>query len=110
MKLLIAGSRTIKQFDLSLYIPDDVALIISGGAGGIDEIAERYADDHRISKLILRPEYKLYGKVAPLRRNELMVSIADEVLLIWDGMSRGTAYTARIAEKMGKRVNIIQHW
>jgi len=109
MKLLIGGSRTIKKFDLSPYVPDDAELIISGGAGGIDEMAERYADDHRISKLILRPEYKVYGKAAPLKRNELMVSIADEVLLIWDGISSGTTHTARVAEKMGKRVRIIHY-
>ena len=49
MKLLVAGSRSIKEFDLSPYIPDDVDEIISGGANGIDAIAEKYADDHRIS-------------------------------------------------------------
>ena len=53
MKLLVAGSRSIKEFDLSPYIPDDVDEIISGGANGIDAIAEKYADDHRISKHIM---------------------------------------------------------
>ena len=108
MKLLVAGSRGISEFDLSQHIPDGIDLIISGGAGGIDEIAEKYADEHRISKLILRPNYKLYRKAAPLKRNELMVSICDEVLLVWDGASRGTAYTAKVAQKMGKIVKIVR--
>ena len=50
MKLLIIGSRGILDFDISPYIPDDTDLIISGGATGIDSIAEAYADSHRLSK------------------------------------------------------------
>ena len=90
MKLLIAGSRSIKFFDLTPYIPAGTGLIISGGADGIDTVAERFADKMRKSKLIIRPDYALYGRSAPLRRNEVMVNLADQVLVIWDGKSRGT--------------------
>ncbi|MBR2460433.1 MAG: hypothetical protein IKB34_04305 [Clostridia bacterium] len=48
MKLLIIGSRSITSFDLSPYIPSDTDTIISGGAGGIDSLAEGYADLHRL--------------------------------------------------------------
>lgn len=54
MKVLVAGSRNIRVFDLSEYIPPETDLIISGGAEGVDSLAEQYADQHRISKLILR--------------------------------------------------------
>ena len=64
MKLLIVGSRSIKAFDLSPYITEDVHTVISGGAGGIDSLAEQYADLHRLSKYILRPRYDLYGRAA----------------------------------------------
>ncbi len=50
MKLLIAGSRSITDFDLSPYISADVDTVISGGVGGIDSLAEQYADLHRLSK------------------------------------------------------------
>ena len=63
MKLLIVGSRSITDFDLSPYIPPEVDGIISGGAGGIDSLAEQYADLHRLSKYIIRPRYVLYGYV-----------------------------------------------
>ena len=33
MKLLIVGSRSITDFDLSPYVPADVDTVISGGAG-----------------------------------------------------------------------------
>ena len=44
MKTLIAGSRGIDTFDLSPYVPKDTTLIISGGAKGIDALAEEYAN------------------------------------------------------------------
>lgn len=107
MKLLIVGSRSICNFDLSQYIPSDTDLIISGGANGIDRIAEEYADKHRLSKLILRPQYKLFGRAAPLKRNEIMVDLSDCVLVIWDGVSKGTQYTINYATKKSKIVRII---
>lgn len=107
MKLLIVGSRSIKEFDLSGYVPEDTDLIISGGASGVDTLAERYADEHKISKLILRPNYARYGKAAPLKRNEVMVEAADRVLVIWDGASKGAKYTADYAKKKGKAVEVV---
>ena len=107
MKLLVAGSRRIKEYDLQGLVPEGVTLIITGGASGIDEIAEQYADRRKISKLVLRPRYEIYGKGAPLRRNEKMVDICDMVLVIWDGKSRGARYTIEYAEKMGKTVKVI---
>ena len=104
MKLLIAGSRSITDFDLNGHISDDVDLIISGGAKGIDTLAEQYADKNGIQKLIIRPKYEKYGKAAPIRRNEEMVDISDAVLAIWDGKSRGTAYTLEYAREKGKRI------
>lgn len=107
MKLLIVGSRSIKDFDISPYVPDDVELIISGGAAGVDSIAEVYADKHNISKLILRPNYKLYHKGAPLKRNDKMVELCDKVLVVWDGVSRGTKHTIDYANRLGKEVELI---
>ncbi len=108
MKLLIVGSRSIRNFDLAPYIPDGVEQIISGGANGVDTLAEEYADKKRISKFILRPDYARYGKGAPLKRNEEMVKMADAVLVIWDGVSRGTKYTVDYAEKQGKKVILVK--
>ena len=108
MKLLIVGSRSILHFDLAPHIPKEVDVIISGGADGIDRLAEQYADLHRLSKYILRPRYELYGRAAPLKRNEQMVDMADVVLIIWDGCSKGTQYTLKYAKKMNKPVTLVQ--
>ncbi|MBO7303163.1 MAG: hypothetical protein J6U68_03145 [Clostridia bacterium] len=107
MKLLIAGSRSIKEYDLEKHIPEEITMIITGGADGIDTLAEKYADKKRISKLILRPQYELYGKFAPLKRNEKMVELCDMVLIVWDGCSKGAKYTIDYANKIGKKVILV---
>ena len=107
MKLLIVGSRGIEDFSLEEYIPKETEWIISGGAGGVDTLAEKYADEHRISKLILRPRYDRYGKAAPLKRNEEMVDLCDEALVIWDGASRGTKHTIDFAKAKNKPLRIV---
>ena len=108
MKLLIVGSRSITDFDLSSYIAANVDTVISGGADGIDSLAEQYADLRRISKIIVRPRYDLYGRAAPIKRNEQMVDMADAVLVIWDGHSKGTQYTLKYAEKMNKPITLVK--
>ncbi len=104
MKLLIVGSRCIEEFDLTGYVPCDVELIISGGARGIDTIAEQYADEHGIQKQIFLPNYNAYGRSAPIKRNEKMVDACDIVLAVWDGRSKGTGYTINYARKKGKKI------
>lgn len=107
MKLLISGSRNITAFDLSLYVPSETSVIITGGAKGIDSLAEKYAKEHNIDTIIIKPQYDLYGRYAPLKRNEEMVNLADKVLIIWDGSSRGTKYTADFAQKQNKLLEVI---
>ena len=108
MKLLIAGSRGILDFDLSPYVSEKVDLIISGGADGIDSVAEKYADEHNIPKQIFLPEYVKYGKAAPIVRNRQMVDEADEVLVVWDGRSKGSLSTINYAKKKEKKLTVVQ--
>ena len=104
MKLLIAGSRSITEFDLTPHIPADVDLIITGGAKGVDALGEQYAREHGIPTVTVKPIYEKYGRAAPLRREEEMVDMADAVLVVWDGVSRGSRHTAEYARKRGKRL------
>lgn len=108
MRILIVGSRSITDFDLSSFVPKEASLIISGGAAGVDTLAERFADANGISKLILRPNYAHFGRAAPLKRNEQMVDLADRVVVVWDGVSRGSAHTIRYAQRKGKCVQIVR--
>ncbi|MBQ8173911.1 MAG: hypothetical protein IJ009_00750 [Clostridia bacterium] len=82
MKICVVGSRSITSFDLAPYIPREVELMITGGAKGIDSLAEEFADKNSISKLVIRPNYRRYGRAAPLLRNEEMINMADMVLAV----------------------------
>lgn len=108
MKLLIVGSRSIDKFDLSPFISKDVDTIICGGAQGIDSLAEKYADRYCLSKYIMRPKYHIYKRAAPLKRNEEMVDFSDSVLIVWDGASKGTAFTLNYAKKAKKPITLLK--
>jgi hypothetical protein len=107
MKVLIVGSRSIETFDLSGYVPTETELIISGGGGGVNAIAEDYADRHRLSKLVLRPDYDHFGSVAPLQRNDAMVALADHVIVVWDGVSKGTKDIIDRSKERNKPLTVI---
>ncbi len=107
MKLLIIGSRSITDIDISTYVPPNVDTVISGGASGIDSLAEQYADIHRLSKYIVRPRYDIYGRAAPIKRNEQMVDMADAALVVWDGQSKGTHRTIKYIKKQNKALTLV---
>ena len=92
MKLAVVGSRGIVNIDLSYYIKENVDEIVSGGASGIDSIAAKYAETYNIKFTEILPDYKRYGRGAPIVRNKQIADYADEVVAIWDGKSRGTAF------------------
>lgn len=43
-----------------------------------------------------------------MKRNKEMVDIADSVLIIWDGKSKGMTHTVKYAEKQNKPIVIVQ--
>lgn len=106
MKVAVIGSRSLKNVDISKYIPKETTEIITGGAIGIDTLAEEVADKRKISKSVIRPEYEKYGKPAPLIRNKEIVERAELVIALWDGKSRGTKYTMEYAKSTGKKVEL----
>lgn len=105
MRVAVVGSRDI-HVNIDNYIPSHTTTIISGGARGVDTLAEEYADKHNLGKLIFKPEYDKYGRSAPLVRNRLIVENADIVVAIWDGRSRGTKYTIDYARKLNKHLRL----
>jgi len=109
MKIAVIGSRSITDpNEVTGQLENlTVTKIISGGAAGVDTIAERWADLTGTPKLIIKPNYQRYGKAAPLERNKLIVEAADYVIAIWDGKSTGTLQAVNYAKKIGKPVQVI---
>lgn len=107
MKIAIIGSRSLSVKNLGDYLPESTAEIVSGGAKGIDSDAAEYARMHGIRLTEFLPDYKRYGRFAPLKRNEEIADYADCAVAFWDGASKGTEYTITLFRERGKDVKIV---
>lgn len=102
----VIGSRSITDAELEKYVPREATSLVSGGAEGIDTLAEAYAKAHGLPIRILLPDYGLYGKHAPILRNKQIVECADLVVAVWDGVSKGTAFTVDYAHERNVPVRL----
>ena len=107
MKLAIIGSRSANRIEIDRYIPAEVTEIVSGGADGIDTLAKKYAIRKQIPLKEFLPAYHLYGRAAPIKRNEEIAEYADQALAFWDGSSKGTQHTIRFFQKRNKPITVI---
>lgn len=126
MKIAVVGSRTFKDYSLlkSVLFDKHITLLISGGAGGADHLAEEYASDNNLPTLIIPADWenlkdkpckikcdkqgKLYNSLAGFNRNKKIVEAAELVIAFWDGRSPGTKNTIEHAKTLGKKVEIYQ--
>jgi len=116
-KLLVCGSRTITNVswifsEIEKYISEsnlqysDIH-IIEGSAKGVDKIAKQFADDRNIPVIEMSADWKSYGRAAGPIRNEQMVKLCDQCLILWDGKSRGTKNDIDLCDKYNKSNKIV---
>mgnify|MGYP002770322291 FL=1 len=106
MKVAIIGSRNLGVIGLENFLPENVTEIVSGGAKGIDTCAREYANANGIKLTEFLPNYKRYGRGAPMKRNLEIIAYADFVLAFWDGKSRGTKYVIDNCKKQGVLIKV----
>ena len=70
MKLAIIGSRGLWVEDVGAFLPPGVTELVSGGAKGIDTCAREYALSHGLKLTEFLPDYRRYGRAAPLVRGD----------------------------------------
>ena len=107
MKTAVIGSRNLKIKDISKYIPEGTDEIVTGGARGIDSCAADSAKRAGLKLTVFPPNYRMYGRGAPIVRNREIVECADCVVAIWDGSSRGTKSVIDECVKTGVEVRVI---
>jgi hypothetical protein len=64
------------------------------------------ADRLGLELIVFRPDYKRYGRGAPIVRNKQIVQESDLVLAFWDGKSRGTKSSIDFAKNAGKKLKL----
>ncbi len=106
-RVAIVGSRSFDNYDefktsIEYLTAINGLELISGGAIGTDQLAERFAHEHGIPIVTFLPDYKKYGRAAPLKRNDLIIDNANAVIAFWDGESRGTGYVVKKCKKLNK--------
>lgn len=112
MRTIIAGSRTIDSMQLVTKAVQeskfDISSVISGMARGVDSLAVQYATDNKITLVKMPANWDLHGKSAGYKRNEEMAKVADALIALWDGSSRGTKHMIDIAIAKGLLVFVFR--
>jgi len=103
MRTIIAGSRdnvTFKQVsDAMQAAPFKITTVISGTARGADRYGEEIARIYGIPVERYPADWDRYGKSAGYKRNEQMAEVAQALVAVWDGQSKGTKHMIDIAKK-----------
>jgi hypothetical protein len=105
MRVIIAGSRWIKDFDVLERAMSNAAVldhiiptvIVSGMARGVDMLGVEWADKHGLRVQTFYANWLLDGRSAGFIRNEMMARHSDALVALWDGESRGTAHMIKTA-------------
>lgn len=113
MSTTIIGSRTfldrgyvlscLEEYYTSRELPSH---LVSGGAIGVDRYGEEFAVKNNISLTVITPDYKRFGRPAPLIRDRQMVDMCNTVIAFPNNDSIGTFYTIAYAYKTKKSVVI----
>lgn len=126
MKVIIAGSRTITDYNLVLKAVKesnfDITEVVSGMAKGVDTLAAKYANDNKIPLKKFYADWKdlshpnadirqnsfgKYDKNAGLRRNRKMGKYADALIAVSKNNSTGTRHMIRYMLSLNKQVYIL---
>jgi YspA, cpYpsA-related SLOG family len=111
MRLAVVGCRDYDDYgaiaDRLSTIPADV--IISGGATGVDAAAKRYALRYCIPYVEYPADWKNLGLRAGPIRNQQIVDDCTHLIAFWDGKSRGTQGSIKLARRAKKLLEVVRH-
>jgi len=108
VKTIIAGSRTITDYDLLLDVIKEsgfcITSVVSGCAKGVDTLGELYAKENNLPLHTYVPNWDKFGKKAGYMRNIEMSRIAEALIVIIENNSRGSTHMLNIAKEKGLKV------
>lgn len=105
MRVIVAGSRDITDYNLvqaAIRMSGfNMTELVSGGARGVDQLGEMYADRNNIPIKPFPALWKKFGRSAGHIRNAEMGDYAEGLVAIWDGITTGTQGMIKYATKQG---------
>lgn len=109
MKTIIAGSRTIHDYnivDQAVFESGfEITEVVSGYARGVDTVGEAWSLVNGLGYAkSFKADWDRFGNSAGHYRNIEMGNYAEALIAVWDGVSRGTKDMIKFAEK--KRLKI----
>ncbi len=119
MRVAIVGSQRyatlekVRERVHALKREDRHAVIVTGGAKGVDQTAEQEAVWIGLPPpLVLRPvggpfRHKGAFRAAAMARNREIVGECDRLIAFWDGDSNGTANAVTWAVALGKPHEVV---
>ena len=110
-RFCVVGSRDMNNYYivytyLKQYLPKD-AIIITGGARGVDLLAEVYAEMNGHHCEVYEAQWDRFGNTAGMIRNAEMVKNSDHLIAFWDGTSPGTKNMIDTWLKRSRKVVVI---
>lgn len=81
--------------------------LICGMARGVDLLARKVAQEAGLTVEEHPALWDKEGRGAGYRRNERMAQVADGLLAIWDGKSKGTAHMIETMRRLNKPIRIV---
>lgn len=103
MKTIIAGSRTITDYDLVVQAVKEsgftITEVVCGLAKGPDTLGEQYAIENNIPIAYFPADWSGNGRAAGPIRNEQMGNYSQALICVWDGKSRGSKHMIDYAKK-----------
>lgn len=82
-------------------------LIVEGAAIGPDDLSSIWARIHGYCYLEIPAQWKALGKSAGYIRNSEMINMSRYVLAFYDGQSKGTAHTIKLAKSKKLRTKTV---
>ena len=92
---------------LRYYKDESKNNLISGGAKGVDKMAEEWATKNGLSITIFRPNWDKYGKGAGPRRNVQIIGAATHCIAFPSKMGKGTQDSIGKAKRKGIPLKVI---
>ena len=120
MKVIVAGGRDFKDYDLLKCTLDsfqqeygNITEVVSGTAKGVDKLGEQYANENNIPIKRFVPDWQGLGKKAGYVRNRNMGDYAKEhngmLVAFWDKQSKGTKGMIDYATKIGLKSVVVNY-